>query len=252
MTDAAEHLREAIDRNAPAAMAVVSAGITRLTRSRLLALDDDGIWAAMPVGQTDAIDSMIRTRHPVRVNFKNCQSNVEFHTPVLERRRAYQLNADTQTEAIRMAWPRAMSVVQRRDAYRIGVAREDDVTFRFWRIDSGTELQIAPPAGAELSVDVRDFSVSGIGGIWKRQRGEEAVLPSDQRLRVDIITPGTTMTVEAYVRFLAGLPEPEYRRIGIQFMLSPTRLADRTKVGLLNRITGQLQRAELKRLRVAR
>lgn len=252
MTEAMDFLREAIDRNSPAALALVLGDTTRLTRSRLLEAADNGIWVGLPTGQAEVVDTMLRAGQPVRVTFKRQQSHVEFHAPILERARAHRLNATTLVEAVRLAWPTRIDVVQRRAAYRAAVATEDDVTFRFWRIAADADLATVPPAAAELNVDVRDFSVSGVGGIWKRRRGEDPVLPCDQRLRVDVITPATTVTLEAYARFLAGLPEPEYRRLGVQFMLGPTNLADRAKVGLLNRITGELQRSELKRLRVAR
>ena len=252
MSEAHTLLQNAIDRNAPAAITLLTGGMTRLCRSRLLAGDAAGVWVGLPTGQSEAMDALAEAGKSVRVTFKCRENHVEFTAPVLERRRAFRLNADTHVEAVRLAMPKDLAVVQRRGAYRVAVGGQEDVTLRVWRIGPADPLAATPPAGSELDIDVRDFSNAGVGGVWKRRRGEDAVLPSDQRLRVDVVVPGATVTLEAFVRFMAALPEPEYRRIGLQFMFAPANLADRAKLIALNRIAGELQRAELRRLRTAR
>ena len=250
MSDATGQLKQAIDRNAPAVLTTNVAGLVRLTRSRLLS-GDNGLWLFLPPGQADTLDAMIQTGQAVRVTVKVGNQHVEFHTPVLERRRAYQLNPTTTTEAVRLAWPEQVQIVQRRSAYRVAVSGEPDVRLRFWRVGNNDDLRLPPEESSELNIDVRDLSAAGVGGIWKRRRGEDPVLASNQRLRVDVITGVGTTTLDAYVRFLAALPEPEYRRIGVQFMLNPSNILDRQKMAVLNGVTGALQRAELKRLRRA-
>ena len=250
MTDATSQLERAIDRNAAAVVTINDAGVTRLMRSRLLARDG-GLWLFLPAGQADTLDAMIRSGQSVRVTVKVANQHLEFHTPVTDRRRAFQLNPTTTTEAICIAWPQQVQFVQRRSAYRVAVSSEPDVRVRFWRIGNNDELALTPDPTCELNIDVRDLSGAGVGGIWKRRRGEDAVLPSNQRLRVDVNSGQTTTSLDAYVRFLAALPEPEFRRIGVQFMLNPSNILDRQKMAVLNGITGMLQRAELKRLRRA-
>ena len=254
MSDATSQLEQAIDRNAAAVVTTDVAGLTRLIRSRLLARGENheaGLWLFLPAGQADTLDAMIRTGQSARVTVKIGNQHLELRTPVLERRRAFQLNPTTTTEAIRLKWPEQIEFVQRRSAYRIGVSSQFDVHLQFWRIGNNDELANTPEAAAELDIDVRDLSAAGVGGIWKRRRGEDPVLPSNQRLRVDVITERQTITLDAYVRFLAALPEPEFRRIGVQFMLNPSNILDRQKMAVLNGVTGALQRAELKRLRRA-
>lgn len=252
MSDAVTYLQQAIERNANAVLTVTCNGAARLTRSRLLAVDGKSLWIGLPTDQADAIDGMVNRHAEARVNFRLQQTNVEFHARVLERRQAYQLNATTTCEAVRLEWPTNIAVVQRRHAYRVGVASPVEVHVKIWRIEKDVDLTAIPPAGSEMNIDVRDFSESGVGGVWKRRVGENPILPTDQRLRVDIITPTGTTSIDAYVRFLAGLPEPEFRRVGVQFMFNRTNLIDRTKMSTLSRLIGDLQRAELKRLRVAR
>ncbi|MDB5325423.1 MAG: hypothetical protein JWM57_992 [Phycisphaerales bacterium] len=252
MSDAVTYLLQAIERYAKAVLTVVSNSAPRLTRSRLLAVDGKSLWIGLPTDQADTIDGMIHRQAEARVNFRLQQTNVEFHARVLERRQAYQLNTTTTCEAVRLAWPTNIAIVQRRNSYRVGVASPVEVRLKFWRIDKEANLTAIPPAGSDINIDVRDFSESGVGGVWKRRAGEDPILQSDQRLRVDVITPTGTITVDAFVRFLAGLPEPEFRRIGVQFMFNRTNLADRTKMSTLGRLVGDLQRAELKRLRIAR
>ena len=252
MSDAVTYLQQAIERNANAVLTVVCNGAARLTRSRLLAVDGTSLWIGLPTDQADAIDGMIVRNAEARVNFRLHQTNVEFHSRVLERRQAYQLNSTTTCEAVRLEWPTNIAIVQRRNAYRVGVAGPVEVRLKFWRIEKDVDLTAIPPAGSDMNIDVRDFSESGVGGVWKRRVGENPILQSDQRLRVDVITPTGTTTVDAFIRFVAGLPEPEFRRIGVQFMFNRTNLVDRTKMSTLSRLVGDLQRAELKRLRMAR
>ena len=256
MTEPATCLQDAVDRNAPAALSVGPAGRTRPARSRFLAFavagPDVGVWAALPSGQADAIDAMIRTGDAVRVNFKHERTHLEFTARVLERRRAYPLNASTTVEAVRLAPPVGLNVLQRRAAYRVGVSRHDGVGLRFWRIEQADALESVPPATAEMTLDVHDLSAAGAGGVWKRRRGEPSVLGRDQRLRVEVALDGESALLDAYVRYVAGLPEPEYRRIGVQFMVNPTSAADRAKTALLHKITAELERAELKRMSATR
>lgn len=253
MSDPVQHLQDAIDRNKPAAVTLVTDAFERFGRSRFLAGNpEQGVWIGVPSGHGEVIDAMAAAGTLVRVTFKSLQSHVELTSTILEHKTDFQLNADTQIDAVRLAWPAKIAIVQRRSAYRVAVAQFSDVRLRFYRVAEKADLLASPAEGSELHIDVRDFSNSGVGGIWKRQRGEDPVLASNQRLRVDVITPYTTIHLEAHARFVAALPEPEYRRIGIQFMFRPTNLVDRTNLGLLNRITGELQRAELKRLRTAR
>lgn len=252
MADANFDLQAAIDRNANAVLTLVSQGLTRLHRSRFLAKDDAGLWIGMPAGQEAVLDDMANRGTEARVNFRQDLHTLEFHAVVLERRQHFELNATTHCEAVHLAWPTEVQIVQRRSTYRATLAEPADVRVKVWRIEKEASLTDTPSPGSELNIDVRDFSESGIGGVWKRRAGESPLLPSDQRLRVDIITPAGTTHIDAFVRFLAGLPDPDYRRIGIQFMLNANNLPDRTKMSALGRIMGQLQRAELKRLKTAR
>jgi len=254
MADHFELLREAIDRNTPITLSLPSAGMMRAHRSRLLALRDDAILLESIAGQADAIDAIIRTGDPVKVSFRADTQNVEFTTAVLERRRGHRLNAEVEIEALRVARPSNLKVVQRRATYRVAITPDTEVTFKCWRIGEQYDILTAetPPNATMMMIVVRDLSAGGMGGLWKRRMSEPVSLVANQRLRIEISSGGNTVTLDARVRFLDDVPAPDTSRIGIQFTIHPASLADRQKTTLLGKLIGDLQRAELRRMKLAR
>lgn len=254
MVDHIELLREAIDRNTPITLSLPSAGMMRTYKSRLLEMRDDAILLESISGLGEALDALIASGNAVRVSFRAETQNVEFATHLLERRRGHRLNATTEIEALCVALPTSVKVVQRRASYRASVTPDTDVSFTCWRISEQYDFAAGntPPAAAMMNIAVHDLSAGGLGGLWKRRSGEPSSLVPNQRLRVDITSPTGTLSMDARVRFLSEAPDPDTSRIGVQFTLQPTSLADRQKTTLLNKLLGELQRAELRRIKLAR
>ncbi|GIW75109.1 MAG: hypothetical protein KatS3mg104_0172 [Phycisphaerae bacterium] len=251
MSDHFELLHQAIERNTPIVLALPSSSVIKPYRSRLLQISEDGIYLESVTGQEPMLDELIKSARPVTVAFRADVRRVEFSTPILQRLRDYKLNAQTIIEALVLKRPDEVKAVQRRADYRVSVPTDCDVHFRFHRITEQANIQDPPPSTAEMIIDVRDFSAGGCGGTWKRKANDPKLVP-EQRLRVQIESPVTSAILDARVRFVQPLQEPELARVGIQFMLNINSIPDRQKMMQLNKIFGELQRLELRQKRLAR
>lgn len=251
MSDQFELLHQAIERNTSIVLALPSSAVIKPYRSRLLQITEEGIYLESIAGQEATLDELIRSARAVTVSFRADVRRVEFSTPILKRLRGFKLNANTVIEALLLKRPAEVKAVQRRADYRVSVPNDCDIHFRFHRITEQAEVTDPPPSTAEMMIDVRDFSAGGCGGTWKRKKDDPKLVP-DQRLRVQIDSPITSLILDARVRFAQPLHEPELVRVGIQFTLNINSIPDRQKMMHLNKILGELQRLELRRKRLAR
>jgi c-di-GMP-binding flagellar brake protein YcgR len=251
MSDNSELLREAIDRNTPVTLIIPSAGVGKHFCSRFVRCIDDRILLESIPGQTELLDAMIRSGARVTVVFRTGQQRVEFHTKLLERQRGIRLNADTVIEAIHLTWPEQIKAVQRRANYRVSVTADSEITFKCWRASDQDDLSKLPSATALLVIDVRNLSAGGFGGVWKRRRDDPPTLATSQRFRIDAGTPAGNVVLDGRLRFLERIGDGDMQRIGIQFAYSAS-LQDRQKLAMLNKLIGELQRQELRRLKLAR
>src|SRR5688500_16984836 len=114
-------LRDAIARNAGAVLSLPSAGMLRHHKSRFLADSsagadgaggDAGFWIESAPGEAALIDSLIVTRQHAGLSFKNGHLKVVFGTQLLRRQSGYRINADTQVEAVLLAFPAEIKAIQ--------------------------------------------------------------------------------------------------------------------------------------------
>ncbi len=245
-------LKDAIVRNTSIAISLPDGGLQHSCRSRFLSLTAEGIVIESLYGHDAVVDVLIQSGQAVKVSFRTDVRNVEFATPVLKRLKAHPLNDTTVVEAILIPFPEVIKAVQRRSDYRVSVPKEDTLKFSFWRVNEQDDFSKLPPESVRIVVDVRDCSSGGIGGIWNRQPNDPATLAGDQRFRVDIESPVGKQTFDARLRFLEDLADPLFKRVGLQFALQSTNLADRQKTMFLNKLMGELQRMELRRKKIAR
>ena len=250
MVDVKQLLELAVTRNAPVSLTLLSGNMARAHKSRLLAIDAGGLSVEGVPGQAAAIEAVVKEQQAVRVSFRHETNNVEFVTAALGFRRDFPLNQNVKTEALRLAIPTDVKVVQRRSNYRVSVVPDVDLTFNVWRIGERDDLFAKPAGTMSMNVDVRDFSTGGVGGVWKRRTTDPKTLASQQRLRIDAVHLDATLTIDARVRFLEAIPNTDNCRIGIQFSISDSSLQDRQKVTALNKLFSELQRMELRRKRL--
>jgi len=252
MADNFELLQQAIDRNTPITFTLPSAGMQRAHRSRLLSVSDEGILFESIAGEADAIDVLIKTEQPVTISFRSDTQKVEFTSRVLKRLRGHRLNASTLVEAVLIDKPTSIKAVQRRNDYRVSVPSDSGISFRFWRITEQADLAEPPMSTALMVIDIRDFSVGGCGGTWKRRKEDPPIIVADQRLRVELDGPTGKAILDARLRFLEKINEPDFRRVGVQFVINATSIQDRQKTIILNKLLSELQRQELRRKKFAR
>ncbi|MBC7783326.1 MAG: hypothetical protein H7144_05755 [Burkholderiales bacterium] len=252
MSDNFALLHEAIERNTPITVSLPSAGLMQPFRSRLLAVSDEGILLESSVAQVQDIDSLIKSGQPVRVVFRTDIRRVEFDAAIIERVPDYKLNAEVRVQAMRLHPPKEVRAVQRRADYRASVPQDESVKFQCWRVSEQDDFAGAPSETARMVLDVRDCSSGGIGGTWKRRKDDPPSLVLSQRLRIEVDSPVGKQTLEARLRFLEAVQDGTFMRVGIQFELSSTRIADRQKLLFLNKLMGELQRMELRRKKLAR
>ena len=248
MTDAKHILQEAIDRNTPITLMLPINGLLQPFKSRLLAQEDGLIWIESVPGQDAVIDTAIRDEKPLKVGFQSNKTKIEFASAPAERVRGFKVNGSLRVEAIGLAFPDDVQSVQRRLTYRAGVSSRADVRFRFWAINSQADYLIAPDDAQEITIDVRDLSAGGLGGTWKKRKIGPAAIAAGQRVRVELHRGNdAAMLLEGRLSYMMPVPDPDCRRVGMQFLLEPTHITDRQKMAQLGQIVGTLQREELRR-----
>lgn len=252
MSDNFDLLQEAIARNTPVVLALPSAGITKSFRSRLLQITDEGILAESIVNQADAIDDLIRQKQSIHVAFRADTRRVEFEAKMLKRLRGHRLNAGTLVEAIVLEKPTRIKAVQRRSDYRVTVPGDCDIRFTVWRITEQADVMEVPPLTSTILIDIRDISAGGCGGTWRKRKDDPPNLADNQRLRVAVDSAHGQIILDARLKFLENLHEPDRKRVGIEFAINPTSIMDRQKTVAINKLLSELQRLELRRKKSAR
>ena len=252
MTDDNALLQQAIERNTPVTIGIASGGVAPAHRSRMVGAEGESVLLESVVGQADAVDALIRSAQPVLIAFRSDTQRAEFSAVILERRRGYRLNGDALIEVIRVAWPKALRVVQRRNNYRVSVTPDSGVNIEAWRVSDQHDIKSTPPSTQQVHIDVRDLSIGGLGGIWRRKPTDPSTLASDQRFILRMTHEKDSLVIEARLQFIGTVPDPDLRRVGLKFDLKPNQINDRLAVGTLTKLMGELQRAELRRKKMAR
>lgn len=250
--DGLELVKLAAARNAPVTLTLPTAGLSRQHRTRLVAIDDGVLYIEAVGGTPAAFAELVTARESVQVEFRHETQNVKFSAGVLEFRRDYPLNATMAIEVLKLEMPSSVQVVQRRNSYRVSITPDAEVTFQIWRIGEKDDVLAKPNPAMAMQVDVRDFSLGGLGGTWKRQKEDPPALAASQRLRVDTTFRDSVVTLDARVCFAQNVPNTDNTRLGVKFSMSDTSLADRQKMASLNKVFSELQRQELRRKKLAK
>ena len=177
-------LASAIDRNTAATVLLPSAIAGQAFRSRLLRHEAGTLWMESIDGQSAALDALIATAEPIKIELLAQGHKLEFATPLTHRHDALPLNDTQRVAAMGLKYPEHIQAIQRRHDYRVPVPGQSEANFRFWLIGPNTPLGAAPDDAMELKIDVRDFSAGGIGGIWKHRKNGPSSVVAGQRLRV--------------------------------------------------------------------
>ena len=245
-----EILRDAIARNAGIVFSLPSAGMLRHHKSRFLCQTGDGFWVESPPSEKPLIDSLINSKQPAGVSFKNGHTKVVFGSTLVERKSEFQINATTQVEAVLMAMPAELKAIQRRNDYRVAVQPDAGLSARVWRIAGNTYLGDRPMTVQEVLCDIRDLSTGGMGVVFRGKDGEFPKVSTEDRLRIELSYQGKPLLLEGTMRHPAGPPKSECMRAGVQFKKLQSDMDGRQIIAQLTRIVGELQRDEVRRMRL--
>jgi c-di-GMP-binding flagellar brake protein YcgR len=253
-----EILKAAIARNAGLVLSLPSAGMLRHHKSRFLCESPPGsegsatggFWVESAPGEAILIDSLIASKQSAGLSFKNGQLKVVFGTPILSRKSGYRINATTEVEALLLDFPQEVKAIQRRNNYRVGIPGGAEISVRVWRIGSHTYLGDRPAAAQEVECELRDLSISGMGVIFRGKAEEPAKVSTEDRLRIELSHSGNKMLIEGRMRHPTKPPKDPQFRAGIQFKALENDLDGRQLLAQLTRIVGELQRDEVRRIRL--
>jgi c-di-GMP-binding flagellar brake protein YcgR len=152
--------------------------------------------------------------------------------------------------ALLLEFPADIKATQRRSNYRVDVPPDSDLSIRVWRISTSEPLKETPVAAKEITAQIRDISQAGVG---VKLIGIDGALPkitSEDRLRVAMLYNGKTMIIEGKITRPIDGSAGNSIITGIQFKKLEAVLEGRQVLSQLMRIVGELQREELRRVRL--
>ncbi len=245
-----QFLIDAVSRGVAAVLSLPSAGMYRNYKSRFLAESPEGIWVQSQPTETPLVNQLIATETPVGLAFKGPHLRMIFKARPQRRNPAYALNAESTVDALLVAWPKSMQAVQRRRNYRAQAAPATGLLASVWRIPERADLRDRPHSTAKLAATLRDLSTGGLGMLCHKVDSAPVKLLDGERLRVLLKYEQMELLLEGRCCFLQSLPDGSLK-CGVNFPTLESDLAGRQSLAVLSMIVGQLQRDEVRRLRLA-
>jgi c-di-GMP-binding flagellar brake protein YcgR len=129
-------------------------------RSRLLHLDAQGLRIDMPAGPQGT--ATIPRGESLEVTFRSGTETLQFVTSVLAVT-THRFNDDVEVSALLLAEPKALEIVQRREAYRVSLVDQDPVDVTIWPVEMDRNNPHAKPrVCGELHGQLFDVSSGGV------------------------------------------------------------------------------------------
>jgi c-di-GMP-binding flagellar brake protein YcgR len=246
-------LTEAAARGMPVTVGFFRDGSMVSHRSRFLRVDPQGIWIEDVPSERELVAAMMASAQPAAISFRMETLELRFTSPVLQIDPALSLNDGNTISALLLASPTDIKALQRRGSYRVRIVEDDAVTIKLWRIGDKAILRDKPTASAQVKATLRDLSVGGAGILLPPVLATSVKLVTGQRLRIILTLQEQELLLEGRLRcestgeMGSSVPTPA----GIQFSKLDQDLAGRQTAATLTRLVGELQRKELRRLRLA-
>ncbi|MGA3068351.1 MAG: hypothetical protein ABSF29_16015 [Tepidisphaeraceae bacterium] len=245
-----ELLQQAIARNVGVVLSLPSAGMLRHHKSRFLSETDEGIVVEAPAGEESLIADLIATGKPAGISFKHAQKKSIFAVPILKILRALQLNGDTTVDAILIARPQEVKSIQRRSDYRVSIVPDDEIIIRIWRIGDRVFYKDQPLASQEVKAQLRNLSTGGAGVQLFGKDNQPPKIDTEDRLRVQLSARDQILILEGRMRGPGHPGNDNSINTGIQFKKIEDDLYGRKMLATLTRLIGELQREEIRRMRL--
>ena len=246
-----EILREAIESNSAAVLSLPSAGMARNHKTRFLLEAAAGFWVeSIADADRPLVDALVLEKTPVGVAFKAGDASVMFITPILKREEQFQVNAETQVEALFLGFPQDFQRKQRRQAYRVAMPPQTPVTLRLWRIPEHVILRDRPLASLEILAKLEDLSVSGLGAQCRSRNADPVKALPNERLRIQMSWGDSDVVTEGRVMHRRDCQSGQVI-MGVHFKKLEKDIEGRQTLAKLTELVGYLQREEIKRFRQA-
>lgn len=245
-----EILRQAVARNLGAVLSLPSAGMLRHCKSRFLAELDGGILFESPVTESALITELIAKQQPCGVSFRTGVNKVMFAAPIIRAESAWHMNADSVVDAVLLQFPTQIKSIQRRSNYRVEVPPDCEMSVRVWRIGERAYLKEQPMAALEIKTVVRDLSTGGVGVRFSGKDKEPPVVGTEDRLRILMTYQNESLIMEGRMRAPTARTADNSVVTGIHFKKLENDLEGRKMLATLTRIVGELQRNEVRRIRL--
>lgn len=252
MVDASvQVLQEAIARNAGIVLSLPMGGALRHHKSRFLAADEQGFWVQSVPAEIALIRDLIARQANCGISFKSGLVKLIFASPIQRLEERFTGRAKTTSNAILLRHPEQIKAIQRRSSYRVQIAEQATlVAVRIWRIGKRAELRDTPMVAQEVIAGLRDLSIGGIGVILTGMGDHPPRISPEDRLRIELIYDGNTLLLEGRLRYPNASIRERMVRAGVEFKKLQDDVEGRQKLAQLNRLVGELQRDEVRRIRL--
>jgi c-di-GMP-binding flagellar brake protein YcgR len=246
-----ELVLEAASRNVAAVLTLPSAGMLRNHKSRFISRIEEGILFQAPAEDRGLIHELWKTASPCLVTFKHGIYKVNFASRILRHELEWPLNDTVMVPAILASFPEKIISTQRRANYRVEIPENGNLTVRVWRMAPGERLEDRPVRERQVTAQIRDLSVGGVGVSLSGRNGAPPTICEEDRLRVELNFAGEKMLIEGAMRTPAGPPIAGTLHTGIKFRHLEDSLSGRRTHTRLVAIVGEFQRLEIKAARLS-
>ena len=222
-------------------------------KSKFLADAGDGLWVASVPAEAALVRELVGRRVPVGVSFRSGQLKVMFAAPLLHVQDDYgglpPGMPGSGALLLRFPSPNEVRAVQRRRTFRVPVLPTSELVARLWLMPDDAHLRDRPLSKSELSCELRDISVGGLGVTILVPDGRPVAVGPGDRVRVQLTLRDTSVLLEGRLRHP---PKPVRLgdgsvRAGVQFRTLGEGRDDRLALAQLNKIVAELQREAIRR-----
>lgn len=217
-------------------------------KSYFLAAHDAGVWVKT-VGDEHVLQQLIANGQPIGVSFRGGDTRHVFASPLLRHEPDHELEPGASANALLLAFPTEIKAVQRRSSYRVRVSPDSELSARCWRMSRRARLQDRPTNAQQLTMQVCDISLGGIGVLFFGADNQDPKVTCEDRLRVELAYGDAQLLIEGRMR-KPDATKPGSIRTGIRFVFLQEGIRDRKALSQLTRIVSQLQREEARHRRI--
>jgi len=173
-----------------------------------------------------------------------------FASPIVRAESGWQLNAHSVVDTVLLQFPTQIKSIQRRSNYRVEVPEDCAIAVRVWRINERAYLKEQPMAVQEVKAQIRDVSVGGVGVKFIGKDNQPPIVGTEDRLRVLLTYQDESLIMEGRMRAATAKLPDNSLITGIHFKKLENDLEGRKIIANLTRIVGELQRNEVRRVRL--